>query len=341
METNPIEVGRRIRRIRKNQLGLSMANFGKKIGDIEGTSKIQSGTVSNWETGKNLPNNERLKIIADIGNISVDELLHGTVDEIIIKGIESQYDNSKNILMDVNSKEIIKRIKEDISVNSHKYESIDDIYKLAQMFVQLSVLKDSDSDEIVLSSVIDSLKSINSFLENSYYNVTNRELKGLSFNYETLTFENNIFTHRAFKNEMNMSLFNATTSVINKALVEMNALYSEKFGYENDKSQFEIRLIKSILNNLISNEFDDLPKELKNSNNHEIIENYILSNAKNILFKGLGISDRSELLATLEKHQKYNFIVDSDEIMKIINGEKPLIVSYLDKKDLKIKEMKY
>lgn len=49
-----------------------MAKFGELIDD-----RVQSGTVSNWETGKNLPNNERLKIIASLGDISIDELLYG------------------------------------------------------------------------------------------------------------------------------------------------------------------------------------------------------------------------------------------------------------------------
>lgn len=72
MEVDPIEVGMRIRQIRKNILGVSMAEFGSRIDD-----KAKSGTVSNWETGKNLPNNERLKRIAELGNMSVDELLYG------------------------------------------------------------------------------------------------------------------------------------------------------------------------------------------------------------------------------------------------------------------------
>lgn len=63
------EVGRRIKQIRKNK-GLNQTDFAKRIG-------ATLPAVSNWETGKNLPNNERLKAIADIGNLTVDELLHG------------------------------------------------------------------------------------------------------------------------------------------------------------------------------------------------------------------------------------------------------------------------
>ncbi|MGM0214297.1 helix-turn-helix domain-containing protein [Enterococcus sp. AZ109] len=64
-------VGSRIRQIRQN-LGYSMAEFATKIDE-----KAKSGTVSNWETGKNLPNNRRLKRIAELGNVSIFYLLEG------------------------------------------------------------------------------------------------------------------------------------------------------------------------------------------------------------------------------------------------------------------------
>lgn len=66
-------VGSRIRNIRTHILGLSMSDFGKKI-----DSNAKSGTVANWETGKNLPNNNRLLKIAKLGNVTVDELLGNT-----------------------------------------------------------------------------------------------------------------------------------------------------------------------------------------------------------------------------------------------------------------------
>lgn len=71
---NTNKVARSIRVVRKS-LGLSMEEFASRIDD-----KAKSGTVSNWETGKNLPNNKRLKKIAELGEITVDELLNG-VDE--------------------------------------------------------------------------------------------------------------------------------------------------------------------------------------------------------------------------------------------------------------------
>lgn len=70
---NKVEIGKRIRRIRKNW-GDSMTKFGERI---DKNSPIKSGVISNWENGKQLPNNERLKRIAELGDLSVNQLIHG------------------------------------------------------------------------------------------------------------------------------------------------------------------------------------------------------------------------------------------------------------------------
>lgn len=65
-------LGERIKKIRKEQ-GMSQLEFSKAIGATK-------SAVSNWENGYNAPNNERLKIIADIGGVSVESILYGGVD---------------------------------------------------------------------------------------------------------------------------------------------------------------------------------------------------------------------------------------------------------------------
>lgn len=78
MEINKDEVGFRISTIRK-RLGLNQELFGKKI------NQAHKSLVSKWEKGQSLPNNERLKIIAELGEISVDELLYGSFKNRVIK----------------------------------------------------------------------------------------------------------------------------------------------------------------------------------------------------------------------------------------------------------------
>lgn len=69
MEVNVHQVGQRIKSIRLS-LGDSMESFGKRLN----TSKA---SVNNWEKGVNLPNNKRLKLISEIAEITVEELLYG------------------------------------------------------------------------------------------------------------------------------------------------------------------------------------------------------------------------------------------------------------------------
>ncbi|KRK40393.1 helix-turn-helix domain-containing protein [Loigolactobacillus bifermentans] len=64
-------VGARIRAIRNN-LGLTMSEFAAMI-----DSTAKSGTVSNWENGKNAPNLRRLKRIAELGGVDTNFLLNG------------------------------------------------------------------------------------------------------------------------------------------------------------------------------------------------------------------------------------------------------------------------
>lgn len=85
MTLNKKEVANRIKNIRLG-LGLTMEKFGKRLD----TSK---GAVNNWEKEKSLPNNERLKIIAELGNVTVDELLYGNQQEYTYNVLINELDN--------------------------------------------------------------------------------------------------------------------------------------------------------------------------------------------------------------------------------------------------------
>lgn len=73
MEIDRKALGRRIRSVRKNK-GLTLEEFGKIF-----EKPASKGVVSNWESGKNIPNNVRLKEIADFGEVSIVYLLYGTL----------------------------------------------------------------------------------------------------------------------------------------------------------------------------------------------------------------------------------------------------------------------
>ena len=81
-------IGSRIKLIRTS-LGLSMEEFGKMLRPV-----ATKGTVSKWENGKYIPNGERLKNIAALGNTTVAYLLRPANGEVTI---ETAVDVAKDI----------------------------------------------------------------------------------------------------------------------------------------------------------------------------------------------------------------------------------------------------
>ncbi len=83
---NKKEVGERIRKIRFSK-GLTLKQFGEMLGkiklknEIEISSNVQNtvnkSNVLRWEQGISLPNKERLNKIAQLANITINELLYG------------------------------------------------------------------------------------------------------------------------------------------------------------------------------------------------------------------------------------------------------------------------
>lgn len=76
MEVNKKQVGQRVKSIRLS-LGKNLGEFGKLVGGAS------DSIVSRWEKGVSIPNNKRLKKIAELGNISIDQLLYGNFEEYL------------------------------------------------------------------------------------------------------------------------------------------------------------------------------------------------------------------------------------------------------------------
>lgn len=69
------DVGKRIKILRTKK-GLTMEEFGELFEPTASKS-----IVSRWEKGQSIPNNERLKRIAELGNLTVEYLLYGSLEE--------------------------------------------------------------------------------------------------------------------------------------------------------------------------------------------------------------------------------------------------------------------
>lgn len=178
------EVGKRIRAIRKN-LGLSMDELGKRIDE-----KTKSGTVSNWETGKNLPNNERLEKIANLGNVSVDYILNGEKD---LEGNEMEVPGMSYY----SHKVIYKRISSD----TKKFETPRYCINLIQ--------------------ISDNKRNFPSVVRSTLF-VENKILKAVYFeNYDFFIYDFPINVEALFENR---NLINFDTFIFNKGMVDKNFL---------------------------------------------------------------------------------------------------------------------
>ena len=80
---NKLKVSERIFKIR-NSLKLTLEQFGK-LDNLNASKSI----VLRWENGTSLPNRSRLEIIAKKGNMTVNELLYGSIDEFLENNLEN------------------------------------------------------------------------------------------------------------------------------------------------------------------------------------------------------------------------------------------------------------
>lgn len=83
-------VGQRIKSIRQSK-GMTQEEFGKYF-------KASKGNVATWEKGSSLPNSERLKMIAKMGNLTVEHLLHGDLFTFIITKADNLLSPEKSYL---------------------------------------------------------------------------------------------------------------------------------------------------------------------------------------------------------------------------------------------------
>lgn len=192
---NKKAVGSRIRQIRLNK-GYTLESFGKLFG-------ASKGNVQQWENGVSLPNKERLTTIAKIADMTVNELVYGSVDEFLKFNYEkiithTQRDHGELILKTINISNFLKFIKDkkldnsllndldnlleiiwdlsnDYIMNTKQktyttekgsYIISDDLYKLIQALKILESHKDKTNNRAQLDDTIESFyKVINMYLE--------------------------------------------------------------------------------------------------------------------------------------------------------------------------------
>ncbi len=96
INVNKKSVGSRIKQIRMNK-GYTLEAFGKLF-------NASKGNVQQWENGVSLPNKERLASISKIADMTVNELVYGSVGEFLDNNIDTLLENSDYPIKLTNSK---------------------------------------------------------------------------------------------------------------------------------------------------------------------------------------------------------------------------------------------
>lgn len=123
---NKLRVSERIFRIR-NSLKLTLEQFGK-LDNLNASKSI----VLRWENGTSLPNRSRLEIIAKKGNITVNELLYGSIDEFLENNLENFILNNSNIATDFLCFDFLEITKKYLKSKSKTINDISDIINLLE-----------------------------------------------------------------------------------------------------------------------------------------------------------------------------------------------------------------
>lgn len=119
------EVGNRIRNIRITSPKVKDKLQGKKPTLERFATLVDSNksNVSRWERGLNIPNEITLRIIAEYGDTSVEELLHGNRSEVISRAIDDALEDFVNFNDNLDSLDI-EDIKTDYKNNKERYDKL-------------------------------------------------------------------------------------------------------------------------------------------------------------------------------------------------------------------------
>lgn len=100
-------VGSRINQIRIRK-GYTLEAFGKLF-------SVSKSNVLKWEQGQSLPNKERLVSISKIADLTVNELLYGSIDEYLENNFQNLFKQTKIEDVEFDEKKIIDKILNSIA----------------------------------------------------------------------------------------------------------------------------------------------------------------------------------------------------------------------------------
>ena len=222
---NKQAVGLRIKQKRLDK-GYTLEAFGKLFG-------AKKGNVQQWEKGISLPNKERLANISKMAGITVNELLHGSIDEFLENNIEVLLTNSKypfkEILENYNLKEAVSIYVDNLNTMNKEKITVNEIDKIEKSFNEVL--------EGIIKNIIDYYERVTDIVNN------NKEItQTVLFNY--LYDKSDIFNNEIYEQKTAFMKYVHTTDDLIKLLTSNDIENKIKFLSHINKIE---RLIKKEL----------------------------------------------------------------------------------------------
>ncbi|HEM5304081.1 TPA: helix-turn-helix domain-containing protein, partial [Streptococcus suis] len=230
---NNVQVGERIKQIRLS-LGESMEKFGERF-------ETSKGTVNNWEKGRNLPNKENLKKISELGQMTVNELLYGNVNnliESILLGFEfySFADENKK-------KRVFELVQKEVKDFPHLLTSdYNDelIEKISDIVVDIINGLDGTNESALRASY--EAFSVSGIEDMFYRTVTTSEIE-IRYNYSLMMYQKNYKLKKILREGMDEQLYKKLEFVHKQAEAEVTKIARELDYklYNSDESKKETK----------------------------------------------------------------------------------------------------
>lgn len=259
-----MEIGNRIKEIRMKR-GETQSKFGEKL-------LASKGNVATWEKGTSIPTTKRLKQIAELGNVSVDYILYGSIIHYIYNNLDFEDDSFNLNTLDNETKLNLSELAYSYIKHKEDFESMeyDKYIQLSKQYIPSII----DHFEGMAVKALDSLsKKPRDMLEtkrqsiiiDKYLNgedITRNDcIKDFAF---LESFKNNNFM---FPQEIRTNNFDSLSSI----LKEYFELYNQLPIGDDEKKKQIIRLKeKSLkLGQIFKQEYG---YETSNSVNKDIVE---------------------------------------------------------------------
>ncbi|QBX10233.1 XRE family transcriptional regulator [Streptococcus satellite phage Javan419] len=214
---NNIQVGERIKQIRLS-LGESMEKFGERF-------ETSKGTVNNWEKGRNLPNKENLKKISELGQMTVNELLYGNVNNLIESVLLSFdfYEFADEIKKKRVSELVQKEVKDFPHLLTPEYND-ELIEKISDIVVDIINGLDGTNESALRTSY--EAFSFSEIEDMFYRTVTTSETE-IRYNYSLMMYQKHYKTKKILRDGMNEQLYFKLKAVHEQAETEVTKIAKE------------------------------------------------------------------------------------------------------------------